>query len=758
MTHLPDLISDLAFILILAAFVTILFKRMGQPLVLGYIVAGFLAGPHMPYTPTVADSGSIQTWADIGVIFLMFTLGLEFSFKKILQMGSKPVIAACTVMFCMMSLGTAAGHAFGWSNMDSLFLGGMLAMSSTTIIYKAFDDLGLRSQKFTGEVLSVLILEDILGILLMVILSAVAVSQRFEGSALAVSMLKLAFFLALWFIVGIYLVPLFLRKTSKWMGDETLLIVSLGLCFTLVFFATRAGYSSAFGAFLMGSILAETVVAEKIEHLVAPVKDLFGAIFFVSVGMLVDPAVLMEYGLPIFAITLVVLVGQMFFGTVSFLVSGQPLRVALQCGFSLAQIGEFAFIIASLGISLGVTSPFLYPVVVAVSIITTFLTPYMIRLAEPAYSLSLHFLPNRLQERLDTRRSAHYSIAGAWAHLLKQMSGIVAAYSALSVAAILLCTAVLLPFSRGAFGHWSGNAVSGILTIALVSPFLRAIVMKKNHSEDWKYLESRSRLDKTGLYATFVVRYVIATFAVWYVINFLSPLPSPWRHPVHIFAAAIIVALIVYSRRVKLVSIRMERTFLHNLHLRDAQDAVAGKKKPRYAGRLQGRNIHLAQIQLPPNTRWAGCTLSQLSLGERDGVMIAAVIRADCRINVPSGSTRLYPLDRLEALGDDFTLEQLAKRIGSEIEELTPNDVDHQLALRRLIIPPVSPLAGTTLRHNGLRDKYRCMAVGFEADDGSIEPPSPERIIASGDALWVIGEYGDVKRIIAIATANAKQS
>lgn len=379
---MESFISDLALILISASLVTLVFKRLKQPLVLGYIVAGFLTGPHMPYTPSVSDMSSIHTWADIGVIFLMFTLGLEFSFKKIVKMGIGPVIAACSVMFCMMSVGNMVGHLFGWGSMNSLFLGGMLAMSSTTIIYKAFDDLGLRQQKFAGEVLSVLILEDILGILLMVVLSALAVSRQFQGMELVGSLFKLGFFLILWFVVGVYIIPIFLRRTHRFLNKETLLVVSIGLCFLLVVIAGKVGYSSAFGAFMMGSILAETVEAEKIERVVSPVKDLFGAIFFVSVGMLVDPAVLVAYWLPIVVLCIAIIVGQAVFGTTSFLLSGQPLRIAVQGGFSLAQIGEFAFIIASLGISLGVTSDFLYPVVVAVSIITTFFTPYMIRAAQ----------------------------------------------------------------------------------------------------------------------------------------------------------------------------------------------------------------------------------------------------------------------------------------------------------------------------------------------------------------------------------------
>ena len=395
MSELPYLVKDLALILVVAGVVTIVFKKLKQPLVLGYVVAGFLVSPHMPYTMSVVDKADISTWGDIGVMFLLFSLGLDFSFKKILRMGISPVIATCSVVFCMMMLGIVAGHAFGWSRMDCIFLGGMLAMSSTTIIYKAFDDLGLRQQRFAGLVMSVLILEDILAIVLMVMLSALAIGGNPDGGEMLGSVMKIGFFLILWFVVGIFLIPWMLRSMRKLINNETLLIVSLGLCCAMAVLSTKVGFSSAFGAFVMGSILAETVEADRIIKLVEPVKNLFGAVFFVSVGMLVDPHVLVEYAVPIVCLVLTILVGQAVFGTFSFMLSGQPLKPAMQCGFSMAQIGEFSFIIASLGLSLGVIGEFLYPVVVAVSVITTFLTPYMIRAANPCYGMLERRLPGR---------------------------------------------------------------------------------------------------------------------------------------------------------------------------------------------------------------------------------------------------------------------------------------------------------------------------------------------------------------------------
>ncbi|MBQ1724536.1 MAG: cation:proton antiporter, partial [Muribaculaceae bacterium] len=401
MSHLEPLIADLALILICAGVMTLLFKSLKQPIVLGYIVAGFLASPNMPYMPSVSDMHGVHLWSEIGVIFLLFALGLEFSFKKILKMGAAPIIAAVAIILCMMYVGSLTGYLFGWSEMDCIYLGGMLAMSSTTIIFKAFDDMGLRRKRFAGLVLSVLILEDILAIVLMVVLSTLAVSKEFEGTQMLGSILQLGFFLVLWFTVGIYFIPLILRKLKPLMNDETLLILALALCFGMVVGASAVGFSAAFGAFVMGSILAETVEAEKIEHLVAPVKNLFGAIFFVSVGMMVDVSLIIEYIVPILCIIAAIMLGQTILSTGAFLISGQSLKTSMQCSFSLTQIGEFSFILATLGTSLGVTSKFLYPIVVAVSVFTTFTTPYMIRLAEPAYNVVARVLPKSWRQKLE---------------------------------------------------------------------------------------------------------------------------------------------------------------------------------------------------------------------------------------------------------------------------------------------------------------------------------------------------------------------
>ena len=744
MSHLPAIIGDLAYILICAGLVTLLFKRLGQPLVLGYIVAGFVAGPHMSFTPTVGDTGSIQTWADIGVIFLMFTLGLEFSVKKIFKMGIRPVVAACVVMFCMMSLGDLVGHLLGWSSINSLFLGGMLAMSSTTIIYKAFDDLGLRQKKFAGEVLSVLILEDILGILLMVVLSAVAVSRHLEGMSLALSLMKLAFFLILWFTIGVFVLPTFLKKSQRWMSGETILIVSVGLCFALVALAAKVGYSSALGAFMMGSIMAETTHAETIERVVAPVKDLFGAIFFVSVGMLVDPAIIVAYWPAVCVITLTIIFGQMIFGTLSFVLSGQSLRTAMQCGFSLTQIGEFAFIIASMGISLGVMGDFLYPVVVAVSVVTTFLTPYMIKAALPAYSMLARLIPERALNRLDSRGSAGNESRSEWHTLLHALAMQTIIYFTLSVAVATLSLGAFVPLLRAVLGLYAGSALALLLTLALLSPLLRAIVMRKNHSLEWQSISKRGRLPRMWLRLTLVIRAALATAVVWYVVHLISPFGGNLRHVVHAALALLSVMLCVWSRWVKWCSIRLERRFVENLRMREVS-ASRRSATPGYAGRLLSHNMHLAHVTLPAGSAMGGQTLEHLALGRRYGIHVAAIVRGSLRLNIPDGSTKLFPGDTIEAIGDDQSLGRLAERIEAHVVNLPPDDESHRLSLQRYIVGQDCPVCGRTLGQSRLRDKYRLMAVGFEDEDGSIDAASPSRLISEGDTLWIIGEEKDVK-------------
>lgn len=750
MADVPALINDLAYILVSAGIVTLIFKRLKQPLVLGYIVAGFLVSPHMPYTASVLDTENVHLWANIGVMFLLFSLGLDFSFKKILKMGASPIISTITIIFCMSVLGLLVGHIFDWPKMDCIFLGGMLAMSSTTIIYKAFDDLGLRQQQFAGLVMSVLILEDILAIVMMVMLSAIASGSNPDGGQMLGSLVKIAFFLVLWLVVGIFAIPLFLRRVRKLINDEVMLIVALGMCCAMAVFSTKVGFSSAFGAFIMGSILAETVEAEHIEKLVEPVKNLFGAIFFVSVGMLVDPNIIMEYALPIMALVLTILVGQGIFGSISFMLGGESLKSAMRCGFSMAQIGEFSFIIASLGLSLGVISDFLYPVVVAVSVITTFLTPYMIRLATPAYTHLEKRLPSRLIKMMNHLSMSHPNSneENKWKKLLTQMSVNTLIYAILSSATIVLMFTFVLPFMRhllpGPELNKYANAITGMLTILLIAPFLRAMVMKKNRSEEWRALWAESNRNRLPLLFTILVRATVAVAYIFYICHYLTR----FSNALLITIGVVAVVAIIFSRSIKNRSIRLERLFIMNLRSREIEAQVHGKKRPLYEGRLLDRDIHIADFAVPMNSRWMGHTLRQLDLGRKYGVHVSSILRANYRLNIPDGNYIIFPGDKLQVIGSDEQLAKLGKAINEEVLGEDPNLEHREMKLRQLIIGHESPFVGKTLEESGIRDTYSCMVVGLEEGKENLSPFNPKRRFQEGDIIWIVGEEDNLKTLL----------
>ncbi len=748
MSHLPTLITDLALILGAAGLMTLIFKWLKQPLVLGYIVAGIIAGPHLTLTPSVIDTANIQTWADIGVVFLLFALGLEFSFKKLMKVGGTAVIAAMTVILGMVLLGYVAGIAMGWKLMDCIFLGGMLAMSSTSIIYKAFEDLGLRTQRFTGLVFGILVIEDLVAIVLMVMLSTMAVSKNFEGAEMAYSIGKLIFFLLLWFVTGIYIIPTFFRRTRLLMGDETLLIVSLGLCLSMVVFASYVGFSSALGAFVMGSILAETIEAETIEHIVKPVKDLFAAIFFVSVGMMVDPGVIAEYIWPVIIITLTVLIGQSTFGTFGVILAGQPLKTAMQSGFCLTQVGEFAFIIAGLGTTMNVTSDFLYPIVVAVAVITTFLTPYMIRAAEPAYPFVEKHMPRKWK-----RFMKHYASGtrvvnqeSNWKRLLTALLRIVVIYSVVIIAIIILSFHSLVPLIQMHIPGFWGSLLCAVIILLLLSPFLRAIVAKKNHSAEFRALWEDGYFSQAYLVSLVLFRFVLAIVYVMAVIMTLFKASTALL----VGIAGVVVLGMFYSRYLKKQSIQIERHFLRNFRLREVYGRHSGLRiPPRFAGHLLSRDLHLTDFVIPGESLWAGCTLEELALGTRYGIMVVAIFRGQNCMNIPGGKERLYPQDRIQVIGSDEQLKQFGEKLQDMI--LPPSDSDltqSEVCLKQFELTPESPFCGKSIRESGIREKYKCVVVGLERGAASLRIPEANTVFQAGDLAWVVGEEKNVYELL----------
>ena len=744
---MSPLITDLAYILVVASVVTILFKRLKQPLVLGYIVAGFLAGPHMTYTPSVSSMEGIEEWSQFGVIFLMFTLGLEFSFKKIMKMGMQPILTAIMIMCCMIGVGGMIASLFGWSNMDRLFLGGMLSMSSTTIIYKAFDDMGLRTKRFASGVISVLIIEDILGILLMVMLSALAVSRTFQGIELIKSLMQLMFFLMLWFLVGIYLLPLLLRKAKNYINSETLLVVSVGLCFLLAVIASKVGYSPAFGAFMMGSILAETLEAENIEKSVGSLRDLFGAVFFVSVGMMVEPSVLSEYWFPILVLTFGVVLGQMFFGSLSYFATTGNVQTAVRSGFSMVQIGEFAFIIAALGQELGVTSKFLYPVVVAVSIITTFLTPYIIKLSPKAANRIEKSMSNELQ--LLFKRGKNFSInkrierlrlskAIAWKRFFSDIFFQTAAYVTISIAFAMFSFATILPLCKHIIGEKYGTIVGLIITLLFLSPCIRPIVVRKNRSKEVKYLISSGKMTAFLVRLTLFAKVLLGFVIIYYVVSVVFPYWWVWETLISLAA----LIFMVLSRLVKYTSIKMERTFKQNLRLREQQSALS------YGRKLRGRDLQIARVKVPAHSKWGGKSLAQLHFGKTDRIHIAAILRAGHRINIPGGGNRIYPGDILEVVAGSEAIENLRQRSEQEVLPMQERDKEsHNLTVISIKLSESSPLIGHTLQDIDFRVRYHCMVVGVENEEGHLGTIQAKREFAQNDIVWVVGEEADLSML-----------
>ncbi|MDR0395375.1 MAG: cation:proton antiporter, partial [Tannerella sp.] len=675
MGHLPDFIRDLALILISAGIFTILFKRLKQPVVLGYIVAGLIAGPHinqllvkialdffgshgesMAYyfekIPTVKEMDNITTWADIGVIFLLFALGLEFSFKKLLKVGGMASIATFLNMGSMIIIGYGVGKLLGWEDMDSLFLGGMLSMSSTTIIIKAFNDMHLQKTKFANIVFGMLIVEDLAAILMMVLLSTVAVSRHVEGAELAGSLFRLLFFIFMWFIVGIYLIPSLLRKLKKHLNDETLLIISSGLCLGMVLFASSLGFSAALGAFIMGSILAETIESRHIEHLIEPLKNFFGAVFFVSVGMMMDLMVVWEYSGIVLLLTAVVLIGRVIFATLGVITSGQSLKVAVQSGFSLAQIGEFSFIIATLGMSLGVISDILYPIIVAVSVITTFTTPYFMKMSPAVSDYIEKHIPAKWNKLITGYASSDVNVVNKqndWNKLLKNILVQVGMYFTLSIAVLFVCNIYLTPvIIDNISGVW-GSVVSAVITLALMSPFLRAMIMKKNKSQEFRNLWSDSHFNRAALISLVILRGIIAVVLISFV---LFPLFSTARVLLILIAAAVTLGMIL-SQELKKQSRKIEAHFLKNLDLKQIHEEKKAAIPTIVARDMRAKDIHIEEFEISPNSPIIGKTLLELEFKQKTGVSVITILRGNRKINIPGANEYIYPYDRIVVSGCD---------------------------------------------------------------------------------------------------------
>ena len=746
MSHLPTLIADLALILMSASIITLLFKWLKQPLVLGYIVAGLLAGPYVQIFPTVGDIENINIWAEIGVVFLLFALGLEFSFKKLINVGSAAFITATTEVISMLLIGYMVGHLLGWSTMNSIFLGGMLSMSSTTIIIKAFDDLGLRNQRFTGVVFGTLVVEDLIAILMMVILSTMAVSKEFVGEELLMSVLKVVFFLILWFLIGIFILPFFLKKAKRLMNNETLLIVSLGLCLGMVVLATRTGFSAALGAFIMGSILAETVEAEHIEHIIQPVKDLFGAIFFVSVGMLVNPAVLVQYAWPVVIITLVTLVGKSIFSSLGVLLSGEPLKVSVKSGFSLAQIGEF--IIAGLGASLKVLDSFIPPIIVAVSVITTFTTPYFIRLANPFAEWLYKILPPKTRESLDRYASGKKTVNhdSDWKRLLKTIVGRVIIYSVLLTAIWLLSVQTVYPTINEMFdapGRWV-NIGMCLVTLLLMTPFLWALVSDKYNSPDvFLKLWNDDNYNHGRLVALILFRVSVAVFFIaGVVISYFS-----LNYGIGIVIAVAILALILIFRENLTQYSHLETHFLTNLNGREEAARKRYPLKSRFNSEFNDKDVELTSVWVSPYSSYIGKSLDELPFRREFGVNIVSIVRGERRIYIPQSSERIYPQDKLVVVGTGGQLQEFRTELENRQDLPDEKNIKQDVTLHSFTVDEDFPFLNKSIAQSRLGKRYDSLVVALERE-GELVPVNQATVFQLGDLVWVVGDREKIRQFL----------
>lgn len=722
------IILDLAWILVLAAIATLLFKKLKQPVVLGYILAGFLASPNFTYLPSISNLENIEIWADLGIVVLMFSLGLEFSFKKLMNSGSSAIITALIIITGMTFAGFGVGYLLKLNTINCIFLGGMISMSSTTIILKAFTDLGLKQQKFASLVLAVLIIEDLFAVLMLVLLSSLAMG-KVQGSELIYNVAKLSFFLIIWFVAGVYLLPSLLEKFNHHLNSETLLIVEMGLCFSMAAFSVMCGFSLELGAFVMGSILAGTVFAERMEHVVQPVKDLFGAVFFISVGMMVQPAVIAQYAPQILLLAAVVIVGMIVFGTIGMLATGQNLQVAIQSGFSLTQIGEFSFIIASLGMGLGVLDASLYPIIVAVSVITIFTTPYFIKLSTPAYQTVEKHLPEGLRfliNRYSTQVVDTNETKRLWREILGRYIWRIVLYSVILIAIIISCRSLLFPILEGFSPKW-GHLIATLSTLVIMSPFLVALSFTSIKADEGMKLHSTASFYDVPLIAMSIIRYILALLFIVYFLTVCYSSIVGWIGGSVSFVIIVILASSKLMRSFK----RMETKFMNNLNNRE--NARSG------ANNNLVSDMHQAYINIKPNCRFAGDKLKNSGLRSEFGISVSSIQRGDEFIPLPTGDTRIFPGDTLGIIGTDQGIKRLndVMDLSSQRKEsLKRPDIE----LKSVLLTDNSPIINRPLYETDLLKDYFCMVVSVQRGENEFINPSPNTILEAGDLLWVVGD------------------
>jgi CPA2 family monovalent cation:H+ antiporter-2 len=758
MGHLPDLIRDLALILMAGAITTLIFRKIKQPLVLGYIIAGFLVGPHFHLVPTVIDNENVRILAEIGVIFLLFSLGLEFSFKKLMRVGGAASVTAFVEIAFITFAGYYTGKWMGWSTMDSLFLGGMLASSSTTIIIRAFDELGIKTKQYARIVFGVLVVEDIVVILLMVLLSTIAVTKQFAGTEILFTILKLLFFLALWFLMGIFLLPTLLKKAKRLIDEEALLILSIGLCLGMVVLATQVGFSAELGAFIMGSIIAETTSAEKVEHVIKPVKDLFGAVFFVSVGMMIDPQAIVQYGWPVVCVTLLTLFGKLFSTTAGALLSGQPLKQSVQVGMSMAQIGEFAFIVATLGLSLGVISDFIFPVAVGASAITTFTTPYLIKFSEPFYLFIERILPAGWVKRLNNYSSGTQDIQAEneWKVVLRSYITLIISNGIILLAVLALLFNFLVPFLNRQIENPTTRSILALaISLIVASPFLWALMAKRPSNMAYKELWLHKKYSRGPLLLLEIIRILIGLGLMSFAVLRLFET----KLAIIIIVPIMVAVLFVFTKRIQAFYQRIEVRFLGNLNAREnaAYNTLSAnvlRKSADIQSKLSPWDAHIIQMEVSSNAEYIGRKLLELQWREKFGINIVYIKRGERLIQPPDRNDILLPFDQVGVIATDEQFQTFKPVFESGNHQNAPVEDADDIILQKIVVNEHTRLKGLSIRDSRLRERTNGLVIGIERNDERILNPESSTIFEWGDNIWIVGKKKKIQEFIQEQTAS----
>jgi len=728
--HIPSIFNDLALILIVAVVTTLIFKWLKQPVVLGYIVAGIITGPHILDFITVDSTDNIKLWGEFGVVFLLFALGLEFNLKKLHKVGGTGAITVLSELVIMFSAGFLAGYFMGWKTMDSIFLGSMITISSTTIVIKAFDELGFRKHKFSNVVFGVLIVEDVVAVLQLVVLSTIVIGAGFSGEQLMSTFSTLLMFIVFFFILGIYIIPGFLKMTRKIISEENLLLIATGLCFGMVVLTDKFGYSSALGAFLMGVILAETLESEKIHHLISPLKHLFVAVFFVSVGMLVNFSVIASNIFPILIITMLVLFVKTFSATLGVFISGQSLKTAIQSGLSLGQIGEFSFIIATLGLNAGVIDAMLYPIIVSVSVITTFITPYSTKIAEPLYESIYKILPLRWKNAVERQPKEHKPQSLYKIYITKSIVKYIFStliYVTLLSFIIFLSIYVLEPFIERFMSLYWSQIISFSVALLAMFPVLWVLIAEKlSFRDSFRKIWRKNTIDKIILVSLILLRILIITFFIAFLVIYYFH----FKIGIVTMVVVILTLFIILSQKQINNYFKIEERFFQNMNQKPSIPELSIPED-------LSKNLRTETLTVSDCSEVVGKTLAELNCCEQYGVNVISIIHGLSRFDLPSGEDHLFPHDKLVVIGEE---EQL-----SAFKDIIEKEDDFPLKqtkmnLYHVSLSPHSSLIGKTKEEIGFRKKYNCILICISRKQKYLMNPSGSTVLEEDDMLWLIGE------------------